>query len=477
MKLSKNLISFSLLILMLGLTLQAEEMKKKDSGRSVEGKSYISEKYIPYLYEKIEDDPGRNHPLSFLSLGDRFLGNGNLAPGFVLPTGAVWQPRLWFFGNSRTSIGTYDLGDNRDQVSEWATRLDLFANLQLTGTERIVLGVEPFHRDTDFLGERFRPEGSGDFRNPTNLRVRTLFFEGDLAEVFPDFDPLDKKGLDIGFSIGRQDVVFQDGLLINDTIDGIGLTKNSLRFDGVDWLTNLRISTFWGFNEINRDDNQDDNTAKLYGLFTAADTIWSTFEADFVYVDSHDDETGDLLAWGFSSTKRLFEHYNWTFRYVGSKAMTRQTRQSDDGHLLFTEFSWTPYGTHDVMYVNGFLGIDNYTSPARDTLAGGPLGRTGILFAARGVGSYPSPLSNRAQEAFGAAVGYQKFFDNNSQHVVLEVGFRRDTTNDSPDFVGIGAQWQKSFNDNYIIQIDSFLRGEEDGGVGYGIRTEFQIKF
>lgn len=473
MNLKKDLIKIALLSFVFALTLGAEEKSERSTG----GKAYISEEYIPFLYEKREDDPGRNLPFFGLGLGDRFLGNGNLHPGFMLPTGAVWQPRLWFYGTSRTSIGTYDLGDNRDQVSEWATRLDLFGNLQLTGTERILIGIEPFHRDTSFLGERFRPEASGDFSNPTNLRVRTLFFEGDLAEVFPNFDPNDSKGLDIGFTIGRQDVVFQDGLLINDVIDGIGLTKNSIRFDGVDWLTNLRISAFWGFNEVNRDDNVDDNKAKLYGLFTAADTVWSTLEADIVYVDSEDDEEGDLLAWGLSSTKRLFEHYNWTFRYVGSSAIDRQTRQSDNGHLFFSELSWTPYGTHDVMYVNGFVGIDNYTSPARDELAGGPLGRTGILFAARGVGSYPSPFSNRAQEAFGAAIGYQKFFDNNTQHILVETGFRRDTTNDGPDYIGVGAQWQKSFSDNYIIQIDTFLRGEEDGAVGYGVRTEFLIKF
>lgn len=445
--------------------------------RKLTNDSYISENAIPFLYEKEEDDPGRNLPFFGLGLGDRFLGNGNLYPGFTLPGGAVWQPRLWFYGNSRTSLGTYDLGNNRPKVSEWATRFNLFANLQLTGTERILIGIEPFHRGNQFLGEVFEPDTGPGFTNPTNARIRTLFFEGDLAELIPMADVNDSKGLDIGFSIGRQLISFQDGLLINDTIDGIGLTKNNLRFNGVDWLTNLRITLFRGWDEVNRDDNVLDKSSKLTGLFTAVDTVWSTIELDIVFVESSNKATGDLLSWGVGNTMRLFEQFNWTFRALGSNATDNTTRQSDDGHLLFTEFSITPHGTHDVLYLNAFAGFDQFSSSARGELSGGPLGRTGILFAARGVGTYPSPFSNRAREAFGSAIGYQYFFAQNKQHIVVETGFRKDTSNTGPDHVGLGAQWQVSFFDNYIFQLDSFVRGGEGSPAAYGTRSEFQIKF
>ena len=202
--------------------------------------------------------------------------------------------------------------------------------------------MTPFHRDNDFLGQVFDPSNSKESTNPTNLRVRTLFFEGDLAELFPKFDPLDSKGLDIGFSIGRQSVLFQDGMLINDTIDAFGLTKNNIRFNENAWLTNLRVTALWGFNEVNRDNNEESDDAQLFGLFTAMDTIWSTFEADTIYVDADDEDGGDLFVWGLSSTKRIHEHYNWTMRYLGSSAIDDETDVSSDGHLLFTEVSWTP---------------------------------------------------------------------------------------------------------------------------------------
>lgn len=449
------------------------------SDRSIHGGSYISEKPIPYLYGKKEDDPGRNLPMFGLGLGDPFLSNGNLSPGFTLPTGAVWQPRLWFFGESRTALHSYDLGPRGPHVSEWATRFDLFANLQLTGTERILLGIEPFHRGSSFLGERFEPNASEGWTNPTNARIRTLFFEGDLAELFPNFDYTDKKGLDIGFSIGRQNVIFQDGLLLNDNMDGVGLTKNNLRFGNLEWLTNLRLTMFWGVDEVSRDDNLKDPSAKLYGFFTAMDTIWSTFEVDLVYVDSNIPKNGDVIAGGISSIKRLFDRYSWTMRALGSTVANggAETRKSDDGTLLFSEFSFSPRGTHNVLYINGFWGIDHYTSASRDVLAGGPLGRTGILFAARGVGSYPSPLSNRAQDALGSVIGYQMFFSNKRQNVIIETGIRRDVSDVSPDNHGLALQWQRAFKDNYILQTDGFITEDEAGAPGYGARTEFLIKF
>ena len=446
------------------------------SERTPHGRSYFSDEKIPFLYANKEDDPGRTAPFFGLELGDKFLGNGNLAPGFTIPTGAVWQPRLWIYGNSRTAIQSYDLGGNQKRVSEWATRLDLFANLQLTGTERILLGLQPLHRGNQFYGHQFSPDSQSDFRNPTNLNIRTLFFEGDFAEVFPFLDRTDGTTNDIGFSFGRQNLVFQDGLILNDSIDAIGLTKNNIRFDSLSWLTNLRITTLVGLNEVNRNDNVDDDSAKLYGIFTATDTLKSTIEADVIYVDGDDSTTADLLVWGLGNIQRL-GHYNWTMRYAGSAALDRETAQSSDGHLLFTEISWTPHATVDLVYLNGFVGIDDFSSAARDDIAGGPLGRTGLLFAARGLGSYPAPLSNRASNAFGAAMGYQMFFFNNRHHLIGEVGYRRATEKPNTDLAGAAVQYQMSFAKRYIFQVDAFVTAQENDKPANGLRTEFQIKF
>jgi hypothetical protein len=69
--------------------------------------------------------PARPRPI--LELGNPFLGSGDIAAGIELPGGAVWQPSLLLFGTLRTAVQTFDDGD--DVQSEWASRLDLFANL------------------------------------------------------------------------------------------------------------------------------------------------------------------------------------------------------------------------------------------------------------------------------------------------------------------------------------------------------------
>ena len=62
-----------------------------------------------------------------------------------------------------------------------------------------------------------------------NIVPETLFFEGDFGEIFPGLDPYDTKLLDYGFSVGRQPVLIQDGLLINaNRLDAVTVTRNTL---------------------------------------------------------------------------------------------------------------------------------------------------------------------------------------------------------------------------------------------------------
>ncbi len=426
-------------------------------------------------YQSDEVLPERAKP--FLELGDPFLGSGNLYPGFKLPTGAVWQPRLWVYGTYRSAIQTFDRGREL-QTTEWMNRLDLFSNLQLSGSERILLGVQPFNRDGDFTGYVFAPnDRNNGSQNRFNFRIRTLFFEGDFGELFPSLDNNDKKALDLGFSIGRQQLFYQDGLLINDTVDAIGITRNSKRIPGVPWISNIRVTGLWGWNEIHRNDNIDDPDANLFGLFTAIDTTPSTIEIDGIYVDANDEETGDVFTWGIGSTQRIGK-VNTTFRYNGSTALDNHfTAQSNDGHLFFTELSWAPHYTHNIAYINGFWGIDQFTSAARDPTTGGPLGRTGLLFAAGNISSFPPPISNRTDKVVGMAIGYQMFFGGIRRQFILEAGGRRDRSVGGFDAIGIVGRFQQAIGRRVVLQVDGFVTGQEAEHAGYGIRSELTVKF
>ena len=438
------------------------------------GNSRLSDEPLPFLAD--DQLPKRTAPI--LEIGDAFLGQGNIRPGFTLPTGAVWQPRFWVYGSVRSAYQVYDASEDTEHVEEFFNRIDLFGNLQLTGSERILVGIRPLNDEGKFTGWQFEPDGESKLRDETNFRVTTLFFEGDFGEIFPRLDPRDSRDLDVGFSVGRQRISFQDGLLVNDTLDSVGVTRNNLRVMGWDWLVNLRITGLFAWNEVHRDNNLQDRSANLYGLFTAWDTVFgnhfaSTFELDVAVVDGHDGGGGDLVVAGFGATQRI-GLFNTTFRVLGSQDFGSDGSDndaSDDGVLVFTEISKTPFGTDNLLYTNFFWGIDNYSSAARDPLAGGPLGRTGISFAARGIGTFPAPLGNRTDEAVGLAIGYQMFFDNNHRQVIVELGGRHERRDRFDDAAAVSVVVQQAVGRRIILQLDGFaaIRGSDDS---HGIRTE-----
>jgi hypothetical protein len=417
-------------------------------------------------------DKTLERPPPLLELGDPFLGTGNLQKGITLPTGAVWQPSLVLFGDFRTAVQTFS--DGKNTFSEWADRLDFFANLQLTGTERVLLGLRPLDRNGKYFGYQFNSDPGFKARLDGNLAM--LFFEGDFGQLFPKLDLYDRNSLDYGFSIGRQPLLLQDGLLLNDTIDSIGIVRNSLH---TAWTSGWRLNFYYGWNYIHRNNNELDTSAQLLALSTTADFYWSTMQLDFVYVPASP-KTGDGLYAGFGATQRINAFgnaFNTTFRILGSAALNHATPQTSSGALLFSQVALTPKGTLDWVYLDLFVAIAKFSSAARSPDAGGPLGRIGILYDAVGLGRYGSALSNEANHSVGFALGYQMFFDTFRRQLILEVGARKDTKRTNLDAAAMGARLQQAIWRHLILQFDTFVSGGRHQGPGYGGRTELMVKF
>lgn len=409
--------------------------------------------------------PARPEPI--LELGDPFLGTGPIGDGFTLPTGAVWQPRLTVFGTLRSAVQT-QRRDGRT-ISEWANRLDLFTNLQLSGTERILFGIRPLDREANpFSGYVFAPDEQEGWRNGFDAHVESLFFEGDFGELFPGSG---RGRGDIGFSVGRQPIRRQDGLLIDDALDAVGITRNTLRGEGI---SNLQITALWAWNEVHRGDNVRDEEAQLFSLFALADFRRWSIEADLVWVDS-DARGGDSLHLGLAGIRRLGE-WSTTVRVLGSMALGAPTSRADDGLLLWNEWSRTPHGGEDLFYVNGYLAVADFRSASRAPAAGGPLGRVGILFAAVGLGQQTAPLPDDARRSAGAAVGYQWQFEDHSQ-LVLEAGGRVDFGDVGSHAIAVGGRFQVPLSRRTLVQIDAHLSQVEREGIGFGARLEFVVKF
>lgn len=440
-----------------------------EQSREPESGSRLSDIPIPL---QVEDVPDR--PSLLLELGEPFLGAGPLGPEIELPTGAVWRPSLWVFGTHRMAVQTVDDGATR--VSEWAHRLDVFANLKLSASDRLLVGLRPLDRDNRFTGVSFEPDG--DFQDEFNAVVRTLFFEGDMGELFPKFDVEDTRMLDIGFSVGRQAVLFQDGILINSgglgNPDAVSLVRNNLQLPGT---SNVRISVFYAWDNVYRDDNRLDPDAQLFGLFTETDFPATTIDLDLVYLEAGED-TGDALFAGLRGVQRIGP-FNTTLTLNASFPLERETPQTSRGTLVFNEISWTPPHTQDVLYLNTFWGIGEFSSAIRGPETGGPLGRTGILFAAVGLGRYGAALGNRADNAVGGSLGYQKFFDGTRTQLIVELGGRENTNNqeDERGAVAAGLRYQQAVGRHFVVQVDAFGAVQEARDPAYGARIEWLTKF
>lgn len=415
-------------------------------------------------------------PLIF-EANEFFLAPGWLAQGVEIPTGAVWRPSIWIFGTYRTGINYYD-GHTGNRLAEWAQRLDLFGQVNLTGTERILVGLRPVDQEKgrrrEFNSYDFR---AGDWINGWNGDIQTLFFEGDFGEIFPGLDPYDSEQLDYGFSVGRMPIIAQQGLFINeDRIDAVTVTRNTLYGPG---LLNLRATGVYAWDEVNRNNNAPDDDAQMFALLTESDFAFSTVNADVAYVKSSM-PNGDLLAFAVSGIQRLHGYhntYNSSLHFLASYPLHDESPVAGQGQLLFSQFSWTPHHSQDLLYVNGFWAIDQFTAPARGTLAGGPLGQTGLLFSAPGLGRFGAPLSNQADNTAGASIGYQLFLDETRQQVLFEIGGRGDTTGNANGMGAAGVRYQRAIGQHWILLIDGIVSKQEGRGVTPGARVEFLAKF
>ncbi|MFT5043032.1 MAG: hypothetical protein ACI8TX_004029 [Hyphomicrobiaceae bacterium] len=413
--------------------------------------------------------PERPRPI--LEIGNDYLAPVEISEGIALPTGAVWQPSLLAWGTLRSAMQA-KTGAGTDEA-QWANRLDLFGQLSLTATERFVIGLEPFQSGTKFSGYRFGVDGAdAEGVGDVEAGIQTLFFEGDVGELFPRLDRNRWWPLDVGFMVGRVPIVFQDGFLLDDRMTGVGLVQNSILAPGT---SNLRLSVVTAWDAVNRGNNARGGNTKLSGFSSEADFLNSTWALDAVYVDGT--KRTDGVVAGVSMIRRIRERLNVTARVLGSYASQRETPLLDDGLLGVLSLSLAPKGTHNIAYLNVAASYQNYTAAARSADRGGPLGRMGVLFEAPGLGSIGSPLDNDANRFFAGVVGYQVFFSGGRAQLVLEAAGRARYAAVRDGTVGVGVRFQHAIGRRAMIRIDGY-GGHTKGTHGFvGGRSELVIKF
>jgi hypothetical protein len=415
-------------------------------------------------------------PKLAIELGDAFLDTGNLNAGFEMPGGAVWQPRLWAFGIYRTALQNFD---NRPSSSEfeWANRLNLFANLQLTGTEKLVLGLRPLDANRPGKFTRYNFDGNEQgWESSFSLDITTLFFEGDFGSLYPNLDLDGVKPIDWGFTVGRQVINFQEGILINDTIDAVGIVRNSII--SVPGASNVRLSFLYAWDSLDRSNGDDGVDANLLGFFATADTFKSTFNFDSGYAFAGSDSTADQLNVGMSAVQRIG---NWStaFRMNNSLAPGTDRTGISDGILLSGEFSVTVPESNDIFYVNPFVGVGKYRQLGREPISGGPLGSLGIMYASPSLGAYGAEINPFPDNNFGFAMGYQAFWDHFRRNMILEVAGRKRYTNGAANqnSIGVGVQVQQAIGQHFQVQAETFYALREGDSNNTGARLELLVVY
>jgi len=451
----------------------------------------LDDKYVPFRTElsPIASDRLPARPELAVEVGNGFLDTGTLDEGFEVPIiGAVWQPRLWAYAIYRTAFQSFNNGAPESvRETELANRLDIFVNLQLTGTEKILLGLRPLDKNRPDRFTRYTFSGREEgFNDELTLGLETLFFEGDVGSLFPFLDQAGLKPIDYGFTVGRQPVIFQEGILINDTIDAFGLIRNNIPFPGT---SNFRVSTMWGWNRLDRNDIGRNADQNMFGTFIAADTHLSTYNLDLIYVKDNapDPIKADGFYVGASAIQRLpwFYGISTAFRVNASVALDDNKVPSNvggsvvgDGVLFTAEFSKTVPESDDIVYFNPFLGIGNYTQAGREAIVGGPLANTGILFASPNLSTYLAEINPFIiDDVIGAAIGYQAFFDHGRRNLILEIAGRKDLSGDGLDSLGFGFQLQQAVGQHFQFTYEGFYtlnRGQDNG---LGGRVEMQIVY
>ncbi len=406
-----------------------------------------------------------------IELGPKLLGLGKIEKGVRLPTGAIWQPALYLLGGLRSAISTQDT-QGQDKVSEWSNRADVFFNLQLSATERVVLGFTPLSKGRSFSRYQFSPDRGDGWDDQTNTDIDTFWFEGDLGELFPRLRNGQRKSLDMGFSIGRQVIAFQDSVMMNDALDALVLVKNNLHL--LPHAPSTRLSMVYAWNNINRADRSEDNSARFFGLFTETDTWKRTIELDLAFMTSDQEADGGFF--GIASTQRI-GHWNTTVRINSSFTSQQETRNMRNGSLLTAQLSRNLKASHNVYYFNLFAGFDEYRVATRDTDVGGPLGLIGISFASPGLGTFTPAISERLDNSYGFATGFQWFMNHERSNLMLEIAYKQQDNSFLKDQQAISLRYQKALGRRWLWQVDTYAANGQTNETNYGLRTELGLQF
>ncbi len=451
---------------------------------------YDSNAFLPAPINPIPDDPYQQSAIyrgkypvptqrPLLELG-RPLYTGGIYPpagdwlGFYNPV----MPHLMVYGDFRTGAAA-----NRNRLGEdnvLAVRLNLEVDFEITATERLHGFIGPVDRAGDFT--RFEFNDGVEYVNRTDLRLDTLFFEGDAGAIWGGLTGQDAP-FDFPFTFGFLPIFYQNGVWAADNVIGAAFALPWRNSPALKW-SNFDATFFWASDQINSDAFPgDNNAAEFFGTAWFIEAYDGYFEVDYAFV--HDDvgEHRSYHNFSVAFTRRYLNRVSNSVRFITNFDQSLPTDQrTADGHLLLIENSLISSAPNTcVPYLNFFYGQGRTQSLARAGVAGGILFNTGINFQIDGLTGYPT-LDSTGVNSTGAALGINMLGQDFSHQLILEAAALAATgdaqfRNAPGDQFAVGMRYQIPLSNAWIFRTDQmvgFLRNAEDIR---GSRFELRWKF
>ncbi len=415
------------------------------------------------------------------------LGRPLYTPGLYPPANSFFfgetnllMPHFYVYGDYRSGVGVNE--NQAGAARSWANRLNLDMDLQFTATERLHAFMGPLDRANDVSRLDFSDSSNITYIDRTDLRLDTLFFEGDVGAIIGGREGT-YSPFDLPFSVGLMPMVYQNGIWMEDAMIGAACAIPARHSSALDW-SNYEVSLFALTDQVTTDAFLgDNNAAEVFGSAWFIEAYGGYIEADHAFI--HDDVGGHRSYHNasLSYTRRYFSRLSNSIRVITNFGQALPSDQrTADGYLILLENSLISANpNYFVPYANFFYGSGKPQSVARAAASGGILRNTGINFETDGLTNYPT-LDATGNNTYGTAVGLNMLGTNFSHQLVVE--FAALAATGSPQFraapgdqYAAGIRYQKPLSYRWIFRADSmygWLRNSEDI---FGNRFEFRWKF
>ncbi len=429
-----------------------------------------------WVYDSKHDVPTQ-HP--WVEWGRIFYGDG------ITPRGRNWwgsknlgRPEFYVYGDYRTAIAT---GRNAaGRTDNWANRLNLDFDLQLTDTERFHAFVGPLDKGAQVTRWE-RIGGDWKYREELDLTPVTGYFEGDLGVIMGAFQDRTSP-FELPITIGLVPLLFQNGIWMEDAVTGAAFALPARHSRLLNW-SNYDATFFAVVDQLNSPAFAGQkHAAQAFGTAWFIEAYGGYIETGYAYLRDRNFSGRSYHNITASFTRRYLDRISNSVRVIINTGQDLpQSQRTADGVLLLVENSLITASPLTVVpYANFFVGWDRPQSVARAGVSGGILRNTGINFDTDGVNGLAT-LDTTASDTAGGSIGVDLLGRDLDRQLLLEIAYLTPHGSSNAavadDQFAAGARYQFPISHRTLLRFDTMYgwrRGLEDV---YGTRMEYRWKF